>query len=88
MEFLRSFIGPCLHEPGDFLNRIFFIRIRLKALWRAVSKQCGFGVRIHWFRVDGRPIRVKRCAVSKMSRRIHVEVASGIISYAILVHAA
>ena len=32
----------------------------LKPLWRAVSKQCGFGVWIHWFRVDGGPKRVKK----------------------------
>ena len=24
---------------------------------RAVSKICGYSVRIHWFRVDGRPIK-------------------------------
>ena len=30
----------------------------LKPSWRAVSKQCSFGVRIHWFREDGRSIRV------------------------------
>ena len=32
----------------------------LKPLRRAVLKQCDFGVRIHWFRVDGRPFRVKK----------------------------
>ena len=62
-----------------FFKLHIFYPDSLKPLWRAVSKQCGFGVRIHWFRVDGRPIRAKRCAVSKMSRRIQVEVASGII---------
>ena len=39
----------------------------LKSLWRAISKICGFGVRIHWFRVDRRPIRIKKYAVSKVS---------------------
>ena len=48
-------------ESAHFWNRIsFFIRIRvngaLNRLWRAVSKQCGFGDRIDWFRVNGRPI--------------------------------
>ena len=85
IKFLCPFIGPCPHEPGDFFNRISFIRIRvngaLNPLWKAVSKQCGFGVRVHWFRENGRPIRVKRCAVSKMSQRIHVELASGMISW-------
>ena len=32
----------------------------LKLLWGAVSKRCGFGDRILWFRVDEKPIRVKR----------------------------
>ena len=27
-------------------------------LWRAILKRRGFGDRIHWFRVDGRPIHV------------------------------
>ena len=27
--------------------------------WIAVSKRCGFGEWIHWFREDGRPIRIK-----------------------------
>ena len=35
----------------------------LKTLWTAVSKQSGFGDRIHWFRKDARPIRVKKYAV-------------------------
>ena len=39
----------------------------LKPLWRAVSKQCGFRVRIHWFRVNRRPIRVKKYTVAKIS---------------------
>ena len=30
----------------------------LKPSRTAVSKQCSFGVRIHWFREDGRSIRV------------------------------
>ena len=36
-------------------------------LWRAVSKRCSFGERIHWFHVDGRPIRIKIYAVSEKS---------------------
>ena len=40
----------------------------LKPLWREVSNQCGSGAdRIHWFRVDARPIRVKKYAVLKIS---------------------
>ena len=34
---------------------------------KAVSKRCGFSERIHWFRVDGRPIRIKIYTVSKIS---------------------
>ena len=26
---------------------------------KPLFKKCGFGIRIHWFRVDGGPIRVK-----------------------------
>ena len=37
--------------PPDPKNKINFIG--------AVSKICGFGVRIHWIRVDGRSIRVR-----------------------------
>ena len=40
----------------------------VKQLCRAISKRCSFGVRIPWFRVDRRPIRVKVNAVSKKSR--------------------
>ena len=47
-----------------------FIWIRvnkaLNRLWRAVSNQCGFRDRIHWFREDGRPIRIKKYAASKL----------------------
>ena len=34
---------------------------------KQISKRCGFGEWIHWFRVDGRLIRTKIYAVSKMS---------------------
>ena len=37
------------------------------SLWKAVSKICAFGARIHWFRVEGRPIRIKKDVVSKVS---------------------
>ena len=37
------------------------------SLWKAVSKICAFGARIHWFRVEGRPIRMKKDVVSKVS---------------------
>ena len=37
------------------------------SLWKAVSKRCAFGARIHWFRVEGRPIRIKKDVVSKVS---------------------
>ena len=33
--------------------------------YEGFSKRCGFGERIHWFRVDGKPISAKH-AVSKM----------------------
>ena len=36
-----------------------FVWTGLKPLWRAVSKQCGFGDRIDRFRVNGAPIRGK-----------------------------
>ena len=29
MKLPRAFIGPCPHEPGHFLNRTFFIQIRV-----------------------------------------------------------
>ena len=32
-----------------------------------VSKICTFGARIHWFRVEGRPIGIKKDVVSKVS---------------------
>ena len=39
----------------------------LKQLQIAVSETFGFGERIHWFRVDRRPSRFKKYAVSKLS---------------------
>ena len=41
-------------------------RIQKNPLWRAVSKICGFGVQIHWLRVDGGQIRIKKYAASKI----------------------
>ena len=38
-----------------------------RSAWRAVSKKYVLGVGIHWFRVDGRLIRVKKYAISKIS---------------------
>ena len=35
----------------------------LKPFWKLLSNSCGFGERIHWFRVDERLIRVKLHAV-------------------------
>ena len=32
---------------------------KINTLWGAVSIIGSFGVRIHWIRVDGRPIRVR-----------------------------
>lgn len=65
-------LKPCPHESGHFWNRIFFILIRssgrgFKPLWRAASKQYSFDDRIHWFRVNRRPICVNKYAVSKIS---------------------
>ena len=48
----------------------------LKPLWRTVSKQCGFAVRIHWFRVEGRPIRVKK-SMRQQKYPDRVDAASG-----------
>ena len=42
-------------------------RTQKNPFWRAVSKICGFGQRIYWFRMVGGPIRIKRYAVSKVS---------------------
>ena len=42
---------PTPPPPPDPKNKINFIG--------AVSKICGFRVRIHWIRVDGRSIRVR-----------------------------
>ena len=49
-------------------------RTQKNLFWRAVSKICGFGQRICWFRMVGGPIRKKRCAVSNCIR-IHVDGA-------------
>ena len=36
-----------------------------------VSKRCGFSERIHWFRVDGRPIRIKNiCGFKNIRIRV------------------
>lgn len=49
---ISGFSGPYeLATPPDPKNKINFIG--------AVSKICGFGVRIHWIRVDGRSIRMR-----------------------------
>ena len=63
-----------VHTMVDFKNIRFqsFTRIhqtcqiQKNPFWRAISKICGFGVRIHWFRVDGSPIRIKTYAVSRI----------------------
>ena len=47
----------------------------LKLLWRTVSKQCGFAVRVHWFRVEGRPIRVKK-SMQQQKYPDRVDIAS------------
>ena len=49
----------------------------LKRLWRTVSKQCDFTVRIHWFRVEGRPIGVKKKSMRQQKYPDRVDVASG-----------
>ena len=41
-------------------------------LWRTVSKICSVGVRIHWFRVDGRPIRIKSFRIRVDSRGLNL----------------
>ena len=40
---------------------------------RAISKGWGFGERIHWFGVEGRPIRIQIYAVSKISGFVWTE---------------
>ena len=47
-------------------------RIQKDPLWRAVSKLGRLGVWIHWFRVDGRPISIKKGCDFK-SIQIHVD---------------
>ena len=57
----RIFLNPYIFYPES-------CEPGLKPLWREVSNQCGSGAdRIHWFRVDARPIRVKKYAVLKIS---------------------
>ena len=51
--------NPDILSPFHFLYPDLFGR-RLTLLWRAVWKRCGFGKRIHWFRVNRRPIQVKK----------------------------
>ena len=43
----------------------------LKQLWTAVPKRCCFGVRIHWFCVDRRPIHVKKKCGFKNIQTFH-----------------
>ena len=69
----------CQLEAGAISKRIpaslnlhifypdYYDRAGLKLLSRAVSNQCSFSERIHWFCVDGRLIYVKKCAVLKIS---------------------
>ena len=54
-----------IHTNPDILSLFHFLypdlcRRCLTLLWRAVLKRCGFGERIHWFRVNRRPIEVKK----------------------------
>ena len=36
-------------------------------------KKCGFGIRIHWFRVDGGPIREKKlCSLTNILIRVNM----------------
>ena len=51
--------NPDILSPFHFLYPDLSGR-RLTLLWRAVWKRCGFGERIHWFRVNRRPIQVKK----------------------------
>ena len=57
-------LEPIQTNP-DILSLFHFLypdlcRRCLTLLWRAVLKRCGFGERIHWFRVNRRPIEVKK----------------------------
>ena len=74
VEFFKSglCIRPCQHESGHFWNRIFSVRIRVDGALNRCDERFqnnarGFGVRIHSFRVDERPIRLKQYAVQKIS---------------------
>ena len=59
-------LGP-VHTNAIFWNaRIFFTRIRVNVAFNSgkqFKKDTSFGELIQWFRVDERPIRVKRCGI-------------------------
>ena len=46
-------------NPDIFETARYRVNGALNQLWKAVSTRCGFGERIHWFRVDERPIHAK-----------------------------
>ena len=60
MKFLCPFIGPCPHEPGDFFNRISFIRIRVNG----ALNRSGSGFKTMRFRCPGSLVSWKRKADS------------------------
>ena len=64
-------LGP-VHKSSDIFETTIFYPDScgrgLKPICIPVSKRCGFGKRVHWFRVDERLIRVKKSAVQKIAR--------------------
>ena len=69
MKQASNFDVGCVHTNPDFFETTYFYSNSfgrgLTPLWGAVSKQCGFGECIRWFRVDRRPIRVKSVQFQK-----------------------
>lgn len=68
-------LGP-VHTDAIFWNAVFFYPdSRVKVAFNSgkqFKKDTSFGDLIHWFRVDERPIRVKKCGFK--NTRIGVDV--------------
>ena len=71
-------LRPCPHESGHFFKQhIFYLdscERGLKPALESSFKEYGFADRIHWFRVDRRPIRLKKYTEAKIPG--YVDVAS------------
>ena len=56
-------VRPRPHER-NFLKRPYFFRVNVAFnSGKQFKKDTSFGELIQWFRVDERPIRVKRCGI-------------------------